>query len=226
MKKIFIVANWKSFKTQSEAVEWFSRLSKNDFSISETENKNIILCPPFPLLPTMYDLIARSLDQNNLQLRLGCQNISAYGEGAYTGEVSARLLSEFCSYAIIGHSERRKNFEETDAVLSKKVAIAKQYNIIPIFCIQGKETIIPEGVDIVAYEPISAIGTGHPDDPSDAEETAKYVKEKYKIETVLYGGSVDENDVASFTNLSNIDGVLVGGASREADKFSRIIKNA
>ncbi len=225
MKKLFIVANWKSYKTQKEAMEWLNLLGKADFSQYEIKDKEVILCPPFPLLPLLHDLITNSFSNSDLLLRLGCQNISEFEEGAYTGEVSAKLISEFCHYAIIGHSERRTNFNEADDMLSRKVTISNRYNITPIFCIQGKETIIPEGVDIVAYEPISAIGTGRPDDPSDAEEVARYVKENHKVNTVLYGGSVDENDVKLFTSLPNIAGVLVGGASRDADRFSKIIKN-
>ena len=226
MKKLFIVGNWKSYKTKSEAIEWFTQFTNTSLVLADTENKIIILCPPFPLLATLEDLIAKSINNTNLNLKLGCQNVSSFEEGAYTGEVSAKLLSGFCKYVIIGHSERRTNFKETDDQLRRKVELTKRFNMTPIFCIQGKETIIPDGVDVVAYEPVSAIGTGKPDDPIDAEEVAGYVKEKYKVSVVLYGGSVNENDVTSFTNQPHIDGVLVGGASRDAISFTKIIKNA
>ncbi len=227
MKKLFIVANWKSFKSQSEAVEWLSTFKQSEFQLNEIENKEIIICPQYPLIPLLYDdLIIGSEANEKLLIRLGSQNVSAFDEGAYTGEVTAKLLREFCAYTIIGHSERRQNIGETDEIVARKVAIANQYNITPIFCIQNKETPVPDGVDIVAYEPVFAIGTGNPDTPEDAEEVAKYIKEKYRVGFVLYGGSVDENDVRSFTSMEHVDGVLVGGASRDADKFSQIIKNA
>jgi len=226
MKKLFIVANWKSYKTQTEAADWLERFKETEFALSEIDNKEIIICPQFPLLPLMSDLMAESQANEKLLLRLGSQNISAFEEGAFTGEVTGKLLSEFCAYTLIGHSERRKHLGETDELLAKKVITANEYNITPIFCIQNKETIIPKGVNIVAFEPIEAIGTGNPDSPEDAEFVAKFVKENNTVNTVLYGGSVNESDVKAFTSMEHIDGVLVGGASRDPEKFAQIIKNA
>jgi triosephosphate isomerase len=104
--------------------------------------------------------------------------------------------------------------------------MALKYGLNPIFLIQGKETPIPEGVKIVAYEPIFAIGTGNPDTPESAEMTAAAIKANRGYLTVLYGGSVKSVNVKSFTEQPSIDGVLVGGASLDAEELLKIIQNA
>lgn len=226
MKFLFLVANWKSYKTKAEALEWVSAVHNASFNVINFANKEVILCPPFPLLNPIHEYMLELGSNDKLVLRLGSQNISPFDEGAYTGEVSGRVLQEFCAYSIIGHSERRQYFNETDELLEKKVNIAKQFNITPVFCIQGKETVIPKGISIVAYEPVWAIGSGKPDTPEDANAVAQFTKEQHGVNYVLYGGSVTFDNVKSFTSMEYIDGVLVGGASRDADNFIQIVKNA
>jgi triosephosphate isomerase (TIM) len=226
MKQLFIVANWKSYKTVAETVEWIEKIKQTDFSSDDINRKEVVLCPQYPLLPLVKDAFSGTT-QNRLSLRTGSQNISPFEEGAHTGEVTAKLLQEFCMYAIIGHSERRDHFGETDVLLAKKVILAQQYGISPIYCIQGKETLIPRGVKIAAYEPVTAIGTGNPDTPESAEEVAKHIKDhNHDVTHVLYGGSVKPGNVASFTAMEHIDGVLVGGSSLNSDVFIQVIKNA
>ncbi len=215
MKKTLIVANWKSNMTEFEANEWFQKMSN-------IPQKEVIICPPFTLLRTT----ALAIKNRNLEFKIGAQDISYFDEGAYTGEINGKQIKEFADYVIVGHSERRQNFSENDEMLFKKVELAKKYNLIPIFCTQGKETKIPSGIDIVAYEPIDAIGTGHPETPENAEEVSYFFKNKYSIQNILYGGSVSVSNVGSFTQLSNIDGVLVGKESLDPMKFLEIIKNA
>lgn len=111
-------------------------------------------------------------------------------------------------------------------MLEKKVAMAIKYGLIPIFLVQGEETPIPQGVGIVAYEPMFAIGTGNPDTPERADEVSQKIKANRSNLQVLYGGSVRSENVKSFTEKLNIDGVLVGGASLEAEEFLKIIQNA
>jgi triosephosphate isomerase (TIM) len=154
-------------------------------------------------------------------------DISPFDEGAYTGEINGNQIREFADYVIIGHSERRKNFAETDEMLSQKVQRAIECSLTPIFCVQGSDTPIPDGVTLVAYEPIFAIGTGNPDTPENAEAVIKTIKEKNpSVKYVLYGGSVTPEGVGGFTQKPLIDGVLVGGASLLSDKFVQIIKNS
>jgi triosephosphate isomerase len=226
MKKLFIIANWKSNKTVAEAKEWLTEIS--NFTLSGTgkfeisNEKEVIVCPSFTALA----LVTEYSQQKALPLKIGSQNISPFEEGAYTGEVNAKQIAEFVHYTIIGHSERRAHFFEDEAMLAKKVSQALANNLTPIFCVQSAETSVPQGVTMVAYEPVFAIGSGHPDTPESADHVAGQIKEKYKVPFVLYGGSVTEDNVHSFTTMEHIDGVLVGGASLDAEKFIGIIKNA
>lgn len=220
MKHLFIVANWKANKTTPEAEEWFQTINSLQLTFNK-DNKEIIVCPSFTLLPLVRELIVNS----QLSIVVGTQDISPFDEGAYTGEVNGKQIKEFTDYVIIGHSERRQNFKETDEMLIKKVLMAQKYLLTPIFCIQEQDTFVPEGVKIVAYEPVAAIGTGNPDTPENAEKVAKAVKEK-GVQFVLYGGSVNTQNVSSFTSMESIDGVLVGSASLDASEFGKIIQNA
>ncbi len=220
MKKLFIIGNWKSYKTLFDVNEWIDGIS--DFDFSGHESKEIIVCAPFTLLLQLKSLIS----EKNLPIKIGAQNISPFEEGAYTGEINGEQIKEFADYVIIGHSERRANFSETDEVLEKKVKLAREHGLKIIFCVQGSDTPIPEGVDVVAYEPIFAIGSGNPDTPENAESVAKKIKERAGVKFIIYGGSVKPENVNSFTSKILIDGVLPGGASLDPDKFSRIISNS
>ena len=193
-----------------------------NFQFPISNDKEIIICTPFTLLPFCRSYI----DKDKLPIELGAQNISPFEEGAYTGEVSAKQVAEFAQYTIIGHSERRKYFFENEDMLTNKVSLALSNNLTPVFCVQDATTPVPQGVSIIAYEPIFAIGSGHPDTPESADKVAYEIKQKNNIPFVLYGGSVTAENVNTFTKMENIDGVLVGGASLDAEKFAEIIKNA
>jgi triosephosphate isomerase (TIM) len=210
-----IIANFKSHMNLSEASEWISKMRSFN-------NKTVIVLPPFTLL----SFFKAQIQAKKLNLSLGSQNMSPFDEGAFTGEINARQVKEFCDYVLIGHSERRKNFSEDDEFLGKKIALALENNLKPIFCVQGKETNVPKGVEIIAYEPIFAIGTGNPDTPGNAGSVALAIKANRSDLVVLYGGSVKSTNVRSFTEEPNIDGVLVGGASLDPQEFSQIIENA
>lgn len=220
MKKLFLVANWKSNKTSAEAKEWLEQITNHELRITD---KEVIICPPFTLLATMRSFI----DDKNLSIKLGGQNISPFDAGAYTGEINAKQIKEFADYVIIGHSERRNNFGETDEALATKVKRAIAVGLTPIYCIQNEITPVPEGARVIAYEPPTAIGTGNADTPENAERVAKIVKEKYPyIDYILYGGSVTQDNIRSFVEMKHISGVLVGGASLDPLKFTALIKNA
>ena len=222
MNKLLIVANLKSYKTEKEAKEWLENFKKIKELEQNLENKEVIVCPSFTLL----SLFSLYILNNNLPVKLGAQNISPFDEGAYTGEVNARQIKDFAEFVLIGHSERRKNFSENDEMLSRKVNLALKYTLTPIFLIQGKDTFIPKGVKIIAYEPVFAIGSGNPDTPENADSIAFSVKLKENGLRVLYGGSITSQNVKSFTEKENLSGVLVGGASLEAEEFVKIIQNA
>jgi triosephosphate isomerase len=213
MKRPLIVANWKANMTINQIQEWF-------VAMMPFEDKDIVICPPFHHL----SLVKSYLADGHLPFKIGSQDVSEFEVGADTGEEPAALLKEVVEYAIIGHSERRKLLNETEDMLIKKVSQARMNNITPIFCIQDEKTPIPDGVTIVAYEPVFAIGTGIPDTPENAEQIAKSVKANGKITHVLYGGSVTAENVKHFTAMENIDGVLVGKASLTPDTFIPLIK--
>ena len=105
--------------------------------------------------------------------------------------------------------------------------MARENNLSPVFCVQDRDAVVPEGVEIIAYEPVFAIGTSNPDTPENAEEVARHIKEKNKgVSAILYGGSVTPENVHEFTVMDSIDGVLVGGSSLDAQEFYKIIENA
>ncbi|MCL4382230.1 MAG: triose-phosphate isomerase [Patescibacteria group bacterium] len=221
MKKTLIVVNWKSNKIVSEATQWLNEVESSKYQI--VGHLEVVLCPPFTLLAGL------KLKIENLKLKivLGAQDVSPFPDGAYTGEISARMLKDLgLEYVIIGHSERRKYFQEDDQLLANKVKEALDVGLTPIFCVQEKMTPVPEGVKIILYEPVGAIETGQADNPESADLVGKFIKQRLDGEVVvLYGGSVTSENVASFCRLENLDGVAIGGASLDANKFIEILKN-
>ncbi len=218
MKNIWIIANWKSNKTISEALDWVSKVGPK---IPKNDNLKVVVCSSFSSLSE----IKKTIQVNNFNLMVGSQDLSPFGVGAYTGEEPAAILHEFVDLSILGHSERRKNFGETDEMVVKKVQQAKDNQIIPLICVQDDNTPIPEDCKLVAYEPIWAIGTGTPDTPESANEVAGKLKQKNGEDLeVIYGGSVDSSNVQSFVKKENISGVLVGNASLDAEEFIKITK--
>jgi triosephosphate isomerase len=217
MKDLYIVANWKENKTQEEVQSFMSEFSKD---YEAREYVKVVICPAYLTVPT----VAEFVKSNNVKVEVGVQDVSRYQEGAHTGEVSAREAAEYARFAIIGHSERR-TMGETDEDVKKKVEMAKSANIEPIVCVVNERVPIPPGVKIVAYEPVEAIGTGNPDTPENAEKIASQIRSvNQQVTHVLYGGSVNAENVASYTNSPSIGGVLIGGASLDPSSYLRIIK--
>ena len=144
-------------------------------------------------------------------------------KGAYTGEVTAHSLSGLASYSIIGHSERRRFFAEDDKKLALKTKWAKAYGMEVIYCIQNPRDPIPEGVNIIAYEPVSAIGTGHNEDVSNVVAFKKKVALP-KNTIFLYGGSVNSSNIASYRSSPEIDGFLIATASQDPVEFFKILQ--
>jgi triosephosphate isomerase len=231
MKKLFLVGNWKSHKTLQEAHTFMIAFLNSSFiewlhtnTEKKGESKRIIICPPIFLIPELEKMLEQI--QVKIPIDLGVQDISPFPDGPHTGEIAASEIVGLAKYVIIGHSERRKEFGETDELVFQKVKAARESGLEPIFCVQGKDTPVPEDIKIVAYEPIDAIGSGHPDDPQHAESVAAFFKEEKHIPFVLYGGSVTVENVSLYTEKPHIDGVLVGGASLDPVSFSEIIQRA
>ncbi|BDA39958.1 triose-phosphate isomerase [Candidatus Atelocyanobacterium thalassae] len=235
MRKKIVAGNWKMHKTQAEALEFFSALKFN--KINGTE---IVLCVPFTLL----SLLSKNLHGEDICL--GAQNIHWAEKGAYTGEISGLMLVESnVSYVIVGHSERRQYFGETDKTVNSRVIAAQYHGIKPILCIgetkqqrdagKAEEVIINQlkqgliNVDqenlVIAYEPIWAIGTGETCDVSEANRITGIIREQVlnKNISIQYGGSVTPKNIGAIMSQPNIDGVLVGGASLNHVSFSEII---
>lgn len=219
MKKI-IIANWKmNPDSPEEAVKIFNEIKVGS-----------VVCPPFTFIPLLKNGV------------LGGQDLFWEEKGAYTGEVSALMLKNLgCKYVIVGHSERRKYFNETDESVNKKLKSAVSAGLIPIFCVgeteeernagRAKEVVerqIRAGVEgeiIIAYEPVWAIGTGNACGVDDAKEMLEFIK-TIKNVPVVYGGSVNGNNAKSYVKDAGYDGLLVGGASLKPDEFLKIIKES
>jgi triosephosphate isomerase len=185
-------------------------------------------------------------------LKLGAQDCGIEESGQYTGDISVKLLREVnCEYVIVGHSERRKYYHETNEIVAKKALIASKNNITPIICVgESKEIrdqnkhfefvkeqllnsipLINSNKIIVAYEPIWAIGTGETAQASQIEEMVKFIYEVYKNEVaqfvgeflVIYGGSVNSENSSQILNIKGVEGLLVGKASLNVEEFTKIL---
>lgn len=215
---VWIIANWKSNKTIKEAIEWIEVVGPQ---VSRRDTLKVVVCPPF----TDLEEVKKTIMVGNYPILVGAQDLSPFEVGPYTGEEAARILKDLVDLVILGHSERRQNFAETDQMVEEKVIRAKEFNIIPLVCVQNENTPVPPGVDLVAYEPIFAIGTGNPDTLDDVNKVAVALKEKYGENiNVLYGGSVSDNDASSFLQQNHISGLLIGKQSLDPHTFIKIIK--
>jgi triosephosphate isomerase len=248
MRKYLFAGNWKMNKTLKETEEYFNkflkRLSEIDFS-----DREIMIAPPFTVLAYSKNFI------KNTPLKLGAQNSCWEEKGAFTGEISPVMLKELgVEYVILGHSERRHIFGESNELIAKRVEGVYKFELIPILCVgetleernKGKtlevvEKQLLEGLSnikdikgdkiVIAYEPVWAIGTGINATPEEAEEVHFFIRERLKnlyskeISTqirILYGGSVTPDNIQDLMKKPNIDGVLVGGASLDPEKFFKI----
>jgi len=224
---MYVVGNWKSNKTIHEAIEWwnaFVALVSGDPKIAAAAVKrpvNVVLCVPYTILPALREKVTGV----TLPIFLGAQDVSPFPEGAYTGEVSARMVKELADYVIIGHSERRRYFQETDSELEFETLQAQEAGLATIYCVEGEKNRIPGSATVVAYEPPSAIGKGQAEDVGKAGAVCAEIRRSTK-KPVLYGGSVNPENAASFLGHPAIDGVLLGGSSLDPSAFFTIIRIA
>lgn len=222
---VWVIANWKSNKTIAEALDWISQAGPQipkDPSTSSGQALKVVVCPAFDALSE----VKKAILVGNFPISVGAQDLSHFGSGAYTGEEPAQTLNQLIDLVILGHSERRLNFNETDEIITQKTKQALENNITPLVCVQNESTPIPKECKLVAYEPVFAIGTGNPDTPENASTTAESLKQKHGQDLqVLYGGSVNTENVKSFITQKNLSGVLVGNASLDAEEFIKICKN-
>ncbi|OFO62927.1 triose-phosphate isomerase [Peptoniphilus sp. HMSC075B08] len=242
MRKKYICGNWKMNKTSSEALEFAKEINDFDF-----DRVDILIAPSFVTLESL---------RKNLkdEIKVAGQNVSEFEDGAFTGEVSTSMLKDIgVKDVIIGHSERREKFSESDEIINAKVKKALADDLSVILCLGESLEIKEEGKEIdfvrdellnsldgvddlenltIAYEPIWAIGTGKTCSSEDAENMCREIRnvidEKYgeisQQIRILYGGSVKPSNAGEILSKENIDGVLVGGASLKASDFIEIIK--
>jgi triosephosphate isomerase (TIM) len=249
-----VAGNWKMNLNHQEAVVLVQKLAwtlsdkRHDYSQVE-----VAVFPPYTDIRSVQTLV----DGDRLSIRYGAQNVSNHDDGAYTGEISGSMLAKLgCSYVIVGHSERRENYGETDEWVALKARQALKHGLTPIVCVGEGLHIRQEGEQIryttdqvtrsldgltsaqvadlvLAYEPIWAVGTGEVATPEDAQEVCGGIRAQVREAhgdaaadsvRILYGGSVKANNVAALMAQADVDGVLVGGASLQADEFAAICR--
>ena len=247
-KQSLIAANWKMHKTLAEAVSFTESLQRE---VGHFEDREVVIAPPYTALAAVRNAIWRP------EFKLAAQNCHEEEKGAFTGEISVAMLQDAgCDYVILGHSERRQLFGETDEAIRKKLAAVFGSGILPILCVgevlEARESgstfeVIGNQLDralsglpvaqavqlAVAYEPVWAIGTGKTATPEQAQEVHAFIRERCtslwdkmvanRIR-IVYGGSVKPDNVDSLMVKSDIDGMLVGGASLEVESFRRIVQ--
>jgi triosephosphate isomerase (TIM) len=243
-----IAGNWKMYKGGAAGCELARAVTD---ACGDLAAADVVLCPPFTALAAVAHEVSGS------RVQVGAQNMHAKSEGAFTGEVSASMLLESgCSWVIIGHSERRQLFGETDDSVRDKVIAAQQAGLRPIVCVgelleqreAGKTLevvsrqleaflgVLAEkpGFGAIAYEPVWAIGTGKVAGPDQAQEVHAMLRGRLAARAanlanqtrILYGGSVKADNATSLLHCPDVDGALVGGASLDADSFSKIVASA
>jgi triosephosphate isomerase len=240
-----IAGNWKCNMRLRSAYELANGVRER---MDEIEGVDKVLCPPFVYLATVETAITMS------SIRLGAQDVHWEDDVAATGEVGPQQLEELVDYVIIGHSERRHQFGETDEAVNRKVKASLAADLLPIMCVgelleereagQMESVLVRQtragldGADIpdalvIAYEPVWAIGTGRAATADDAEQAIALIRRevagmfgdaKAEAIRILYGGSVTGENIAQFMGREEIDGALVGGASLKVDAFSSIIE--
>lgn len=246
-RKTIIAGNWKMNVTPSEVKPFLEKLKAG---LPKTRGCEIVICPPYPLLPALAE------GARKCRISVGAQNVSHFESGAHTGEVSlAMLLDLGVSYVILGHSERRADNGETDFLVNAKARKALEAGLRPIICVgesaeERARNLTMEriayqvkaalwGMDakdlrkvIIAYEPIWAIGTGKTAAAEQAQEVCGairgVIRDMYdgrvsRSVSILYGGSMHEKNAAELLAMRDIDGGLIGGASLKPDAFAAII---
>ena len=249
MRARLVAGNWKMHGSRSTNRALLDAIVKGMNGISGVE---CAVCVPFPYLAETAAQLART------SVAWGAQNLSEHAEGAYTGEVSAAMLAEFdCRYVIVGHSERRHLYGETDAQVAGKFAAARAAGLTPILCVgetlaerdaNRTEAVVAGQLDavldqagaaafaraVLAYEPVWAIGTGRNATPEQTQEVHGFLRARLAQRDksvaeglrVLYGGSMKPSNAAAIVAMPDVDGGLVGGASRVAADFLAILRAA
>lgn len=250
-RRFLIAGNWKMYKTTGEARKFIRELAPN-LNGAEPPLPQILVCPPFIALPTA----VQTIQELGLPVHVGAQTMESREEGAYTGEVSPLMLKDAgADFVILGHSERREYYNETDHTVNAKVHAALQHKLTPIICVgesleqreSGQtDTHIEQQVRaalkdiapsdypklVFAYEPIWAIGTGRTCEALEANRVCGLIRNVLnsagdgEAVRILYGGSMKPENSLELLKQPHIDGGLIGGASLKPDSFFEIIRHA
>ncbi|MXZ88144.1 MAG: triose-phosphate isomerase [Dehalococcoidia bacterium] len=245
MRRPFIAGNWKMNTSEEEA----AALARDVAEATAGASCGVAVCPPFPHLSAVRDAVAGS------EVAVGAQDVHSEESGAFTGEVSVAALESYCRYVIIGHSERRALFGETDESVNRKTGAVLASSLDPIVAVgetlaqreAGEMADVLDrqvrrglaGLDLservtVAYEPVWAIGTGQTATPEMAQEACALIRSLLRelggdaadAIRIQYGGSVNPGNAADLLAQPDIDGALVGGASLKADQFAAVVAAA
>ncbi|KTC72443.1 triosephosphate isomerase [Legionella birminghamensis] len=245
MRKKIVAGNWK-MNGQIDQVR--SLLHAIVQGLPENLTVDCVIMPAMLHLPLASEILRQT------PVFLGAQNLYPKDYGAYTGEISAPMVKEYnCRYAMVGHSERRRFFSESENFVADKFHHVKEHDMIPILCVGETLTEREQGLTeqvvarqiravankegcfkncVIAYEPVWAIGTGVPPSPEEVQAVHQFIRElvaEYDSEaaalvTIAYGGSVNDKNAAALFGMSDVDGVLAGGASLNAQQFVEIVK--
>ncbi len=245
MRRPFIAGNWKMHTRRAEAIDLAQAVARETAGAAA----EVAVCVPFPHLGPVSEALSGT------HVLLGAQNLHWEPQGAFTGEVSAPMLADYCQVVIIGHSERRQYFGEADDWVRRKVEAALHHGLRPIVCVgetldqrragrtlgvlerQIRAAFAELSVDArvtIAYEPVWAIGTGETATPEQAQEACAFIRsllrslagpEAERIR-IQYGGSMNAKNARELLRQPDIDGALVGGASLRADEFAAIVRAA
>lgn len=217
----FVVANFKQNSTKEEAISWINRF-KDLLGSTEELKVNIVLCPTFPLLHIFNESFLNEIYFKK-KLFIGSQNISSQENLENTGEVSGKTLSEFVSFSIIGHSERKENFDE----VTRKYNQSLKNSIVPIVCFYENKSVYEFENCIFAYEDPKAISKEGVFQEKNFDEMIGIIedlKDMFDSKPVLYGGSVKPENIQMIKDLNFFKGVLVGRSSLNPDSFMEIVK--
>ncbi len=220
----YFIANWKAHKTIYEALDWIKIFTKvlstdEDLLVKLSQNQiKIIVCPPSLYL---YFLKQHIKEFNNVHI--GTQDISMFEQGSYTGEVSASMLKPHIEYSIVGHSERRKEFHENETMIESKVKLLNKNAVTSILCVRNQHDSLYQSADLIAFEPVEAIGTGRNMSIQDVIEIKKTLNLQ-PHQPFIYGGSITAQDCREYKEGDEVDGFLIGKASLDAKEFIQIIK--
>lgn len=246
MRHKMVAGNWKMNGQLQQVIQLTNQLKD---MLSAHDQLDVVVMPPSIYIPQVSKLLAMST------IDIGAQNVYPQNCGAFTGEISAPMLKDFnCRYVLVGHSERRHGFYESENFVAQKFHHVKEHDMIPVLCVgetlnereKGQtEQVIAKQIlavsknnnncfknSVIAYEPVWAIGTGKTASPEQAQEVHQFIRKLIgeinqsdaEHLSILYGGSVNEHNAAALFAMPDVDGGLVGGASLNAKQFVEIVK--